>query len=402
MKSTFKVSFFTRKEIAKEDGTYPIYVKITIDNQNVKWSLFKSICPKLWDKKQGRVIGKSPEATELNEFLSITEQKIQDIYLELRAQTPIVTPYLIKSIFLNKEDKVETVYVVLHEFLQKSKELINISLSKKTYTFYVLLCKRFIYFLENVIDNKNLALKELTADVIEKFSIYLKEEFHLSNNTHYKMMVNLRKIFSSIFKSGKLRIDPFADLEFKKEYIEKDYLNTEELKCIINYKPYCDRLQKVKDLFIFCCFTGIDYSTLMALTPQNISKDKTGNIWVIARRVKTNVPFEVKLMPLPLKIYNKYEYLHKEGRVLPKISVQCFNLYLKDIAILAGVSKNITTHMARHTFATMAYNNGAPLQIIQKALGQSKRETTEIYAKITATTISNNILKLNELNYGQS
>ena len=175
----------------------------------------------------------------------------------------------------------------------------------------------------------------------------------------------------------------------------RGYLTKAELESIIDFTPDSKRLEKVRDIFLFCCFTGFDYSTTAALTEKQIVTDDDGNQWIETHRIKTGTPSKVKLLDIPLSIIKKYESKRDGDFLLPVISNAKYNLYLKEVATACGIQKNITSHLARHTFATtVAYANGVSIESISKMLGHTKISTTQIYARIIDKTVSDEMDKL--------
>lgn len=204
-----------------------------------------------------------------------------------------------------------------------------------------------------------------------------------------------KRITTMCFKNGQMPRDPFCDHKLKKVKKDRGYLTKAELEKIIDFEPDNKRLKKVRDIFLFCCFTGFDYSTTAALTDKNIVVDDDGCKWIETHRVKTNTPSKVKLLDIPLSIIDKYELKRDANFLLPVMSNAKYNLYLKEIAELCGIQKNVTSHLARHTFATtVTYANGVSIESISKMLGHTKISTTQIYARIVDKTISDEMDKL--------
>ena len=196
-----------------------------------------------------------------------------------------------------------------------------------------------------------------------------------------------KRITTMCFRNGMIKRDPFCDVRLKKEKKDRGYLTRHELKLFLNYQPENRRLERVKDRFIFCCFTGFDFSTSSSLTPKNIVQADDGSMWIETHRVKTGVASKVKLLDIPpLSILRKYEKERVGGYLLPIISNAKYNDYLKEIAGILGIQKRVTSHMARHTFATtVTYANGVSIESISKMLVHTKLATTQIYARIYGT-----------------
>ena len=126
------------------------------------------------------------------------------------------------------------------------------------------------------------------------------------------------------------------------------------MELILNYKPTKKRLEKVRDVFVFCCFTGFDYSTTASLTEQNLVLADDGSMWIETHRVKTGVASKVKLLDIPLSILKKYEPTRINGYLLPVLSNAKYNLYLKEIAATLGIQKRVTSHLARYNISSFS------------------------------------------------
>ena len=225
----------------------------------------------------------------------------------------------------------------------------------------------------------------------------------LQANSAEKLMRIFKRITTMCFKSGLMAKDPFCDVRLKKVKKDRGYLTRHELELILNYKPTKKRLEKARDVFVFCCFTGFDYSTTASLTEQNLVLADDGSMWIETHRVKTGVASKVKLLDIPLSILKKYESIRINGYLLPVLSNAKYNLYLKEIAAALGIQKRVTSHLARHTFATtVTYANGVSIESISKMLGHTKLATTQIYARIVDQTVSREMDKLSAALSGTS
>ena len=186
-------------------------------------------------------------------------------------------------------------------------------------------------------------------DFVLDFEAYLKVDYRLQANSAEKLMRIFKRITTMCFKSGLMAKDPFCDVRLKKVKKDRGYLTRHELELILNYKPTKKRLEKARDVFVFCCFTGFDYSTTASLTEQNLVLADDGSMWIETHRVKTGVASKVKLLDIPLSILKKYESTRINGYLLPVLSNAKYNLYLKEIAITLGIQKRVTSHCFSHS-----------------------------------------------------
>ncbi|WP_278673115.1 site-specific integrase [Alistipes indistinctus] len=189
----------------------------------------------------------------------------------------------------------------------------------------------------------------MDRNFVMDFEAYLKIEYKLDTNSSEKLMRIFKRITTMCFKNGQMSKDLFCDHKLKKVKKDRGYLTKAELESIIDYKPDNKRLEKVRDIFLFCCFTGYDYSTTTALTDKDLVADDDGALWIDTHRIKTKTAAKVKLLDIPLSIIKKYERKRDSIFLLPVMSNAKYNLYLKEIAAACEIEKNVTSHLARHT-----------------------------------------------------
>jgi integrase len=192
-----------------------------------------------------------------------------------------------------------------------------------------------------------------------------------------------------------LTFDPFLNFKAQREICERVFLTEEELRTLINKDFQIKRLERVRDLFVFCCFTGLSYSDVKTLAPEHFETDSNGRTWIKKKRVKTGVLFRVPLLPIPKLILEKY----KGGdKLLPVVDLSSTDAYLKEIAELCGINKNISSHTARFTFATtVTITNRISLEVVSKMMGHTNTRMTSHYAKIIDKYIGEEMDKLNDL-----
>lgn len=394
MKSTFRILFFARWELEK-NGRVPINAKVTLDGQKVRFSLKTEVPAKAWDPKAGKLNGHSREIVQLNHYLDAVKGQLISHFHNLVESNEIVTPHMLRDAFLGVNAKNNGLMTVFQEFNDRQEKLIGIDITQSTFNKYDLTYRRLKEFLKVKMQKNDILLYQLDRNFVIDFETYLKTEYKLDTNSSEKLMRIFKRITTMCFKNGQMPRDPFCDHKLKKVKKDRGYLTKAELEKIIDFEPDNKRLKKVRDIFLFCCFTGFDYSTTAALTDKNIVVDDDGCKWIETHRVKTNTPSKVKLLDIPLSIIDKYELKRDANFLLPVMSNAKYNLYLKEIAELCGIQKNVTSHLARHTFATtVTYANGVSIESISKMLGHTKISTTQIYARIVDKTISDEMDKL--------
>ncbi|WP_343066430.1 site-specific integrase [Mesonia hippocampi] len=253
---------------------------------------------------------------------------------------------------------------------------------------------------------QDIYLSQLTFRFLVDFEKFLRSyvpEDHqkqMENNTVMKHIQRLRKMVTLAYKMEWIDKDPF--IKFKPTYIknEREFLSENELRTIIEKEFEIERLELVKDLFVFSCYTGLSYIDVMNLNEDNITFGIDGGKWIITNRQKTHNKVKIPLLPIAEELIQKYEYhlkTKKTKTLFPNISNQKLNSYLKEIADLCKIKKNLTFHIARHTFATtVTLSNGVPIETVSKLLGHSKIATTQIYARVIERKVSEDMQTLKE------
>ncbi len=397
MKSTFKVLFFIKRNATKQSGKAPIIARITLDGKIAQISTKLEIKPGLWNIKHGKASGKAFEANTINNSIDSIKSTIFGHYQNFREKKVNITAELIKNAFLGLCESNYTVLKLYDKHNNDLAKMIGLEINKTSYKRYLLGRKRladFIYYKYKVSD---IAIKDITTTFIRDFEIYLRSDCELSTNVTAKVLQYFRKIIVIAFNDGVITSNPCSNFKIKKERVERGYLDQSELDAIMNKYIPIKRIENVRDIFIFCCYTGLSYIDIHALKSANIRKSFDGNLWIMTKRHKTEVPVNVRLLDVPKKIIAKYSGQLLDGKLLPVSSNQKMNAYLKELADICGITKNITTHMARHTFATtITLSNGVPIETVSKMLGHTNIKTTQIYAKITDLKISSDMEKLAE------
>jgi integrase len=232
---------------------------------------------------------------------------------------------------------------------------------------------------------------------ITDFEVYLKTIGKCNSNTTAKFMQFFKRIILIARNNGIIVGDPFANYKIRLQKVDRGYLSEDEITKILELNLVSERLEHVRDLFIFSCFCGLAYIDVAGLRKEHIRKSFDGNLWIMTKRVKTGVDVNVPLLDIPKMILDKYKDKLPNGKILPVISNQKLNSYLKEIADLCGIKQNLTFHLARHTFATTTtLGKGVPIETVSKMLGHTNIETTQVYARITNNKISSDMKGLSE------
>lgn len=225
---------------------------------------------------------------------------------------------------------------------------------------------------------------------ITDFEIYLRTVCDCSHNTTAKFMQFFKRIIIMARHNSWIYADPFVNYKIRLEKVDRAYLTQEEIDLIMQKEFATKRLEQVRDIFLFSCYTGLAYIDVKNLTKDNIRKSFDGNLWIMTKRQKTNVQTNIPLLDIPLKLIEKYEHKCPE-RLFPVPTNQKMNAYIKEIADLCGINKKLSFHVARHTFATLSIGYGVPIETVSKMLGHTNIKTTQIYARITDRKLSSDM-----------
>lgn len=393
-RSTFKILFYIKRSNPKKNGKVAIMGRITIDGKRSQFSTKLEIYPDEWNNEWGKSIGNSTEATAINSMLDKIRGKIVTCYYKLMDIDGYASPDKIKNILLGFEEKGKTIIYYFDKFNEQYRSKVGVTVRRTTYLRYELVKKRLSEFMEKTYKVKDMPYREITTVFIQNFYQFLRSKYKSGNNNAMKTIQHLRAIFFYIKNSGEYFPDPFANFKISFEKKERSFLTKAELIALYNKKLPSERLERVRDIFLFCSYTGLSYSDLQNLTKEKIRTNIDGHLWIMATRNKTGVPYKVRLLDIPIAILKKYEYLQEYGELLPIISNQKMNEYLSEITNICGINKRITSHCGRHTFGTLCLTEGMSIESVSKLLGHTKIKTTQIYAQITDQKLSNEMDKL--------
>ena len=399
MRSTFSVIFYLKKDKVKKDGTSPIMGRITVDGTQAQFSCKLSIEPNLWGVKGGRAIGKSVTARETNRMLDKFRAAITRHYQEIMERDSFVTAEKVRNAFLGLEYRRQTLIKAYDLFLEDYAKKIDCGMKAKSTLYkYNAVYDHLKDFLQSHYHVRDIALKEILPTLITDFEAYLRADCRLSPNTVWLYTFPVRMLLHKAVENGWLMRYPFAGYEIHKEETEKGFLTKEELGLLINAPKMNFKRTFIRDLFLFCAFTGLAYIDLKNLREENIvSNPLDGSVWIHTYRQKTGVETNVCLLDIPLQIMKKYKGLCDDGRVFPVPSYNSCKMILRTVMKKCCIHKHITWHMARHTMATVVcLSNGMPIESVSSVLGHKCISSTQIYAKITNEKLNKEMNILSE------
>ena len=403
MKTTnsFGLHFNIRLDKEKK-GKAPVFAVVTVNGQKVNMVLQQKITVKCWDIKKGMGKANTAEGKEANSYLEQIRQSIGDCYRDLQVQRKVITAELVKAAFLRTGTDEHTLAEIATYHNEMSAGVLADGTMKNYYTTQ----KYVTEFVTKHYKRKEYFLSELNYKFIQDFETFLRKhqpldhQKPLTNNGIMKHLERFRKMINLAFRLEWIHRDPFEKFQLKYNRVAKEFLTSEELAALEQKELRLPRLSVVRDIFVFCCYTGLAFVDVTNLTPANICRGEDGGLWIKTSRQKTTVPVNVPLLTQAKQIMNRYKdniKANSNGTIFPVLSNQKMNSYLKELAERCDITKTLTFHIARHTFATtVTLLNGVPIETVSKLLGHTTMRSTQVYAKVIERKVSEDMALLNE------
>nr|WP_298793873.1 site-specific integrase [uncultured Allomuricauda sp.] len=386
MSGKISILFYPKKSDTDTDGMVTVYARITFNGKRAELSLGRRVEEQRWDSHSGRLRGTSIEVSKFNRFLDTVKNRCFEIYDALLREHQDISASIIKNIYLGKEGKEWMVLEIFQNHNDEMASLIGKGFTKGTLQRYNAAKKHVSDYIKHTYHRNDLPVKKVDHKFITGLEFFLKSKKNCDHNTAIKYIVNFKKIIRIAYANQWINRDPFFHWKATWKTKEKQYLTQTELDTLRNKKSFLPRLNLVRDIFVFCCYTGLAYSDVKQLKQGDIIIGVNGDRWIKMARKKTKAISSIPLLPPAEAIIQKYSehpYVLDGKGVLPVLTNQKSNAYLKEIADVCGIHKNLTTHLARHTFATtVTLSNGVSIASVSKMLGHRSLKTTQIYAKV--------------------
>ena len=385
---------FWLKSRTDKNGKSPITMTIGANGERAEFQTGKKIEPENWDNGKQQAKGKATEAKLLNTYLSQLRNKVYLKEIELMQRGFLITARLLRDAVVDKVEALneKTLFQVFSEHNEEQGKMIGKGISKSTHWLSEYTYRLLKEHVEQKYKRSDLYLRELNIGFIQAFHTFLRTDKGMAQNSSTKHLKLLKKIINVAVANSYMTFNPFMTYKVEREPVEIDFLDEEELRRIINFDTPLPRLERAKDMFLFGCFTGLSYIDIKTLAPEHFERDGAGRIWIKKRRVKTGVLSRIPLLPIAKMILDKYRGGEK---LLPIQDPADVNKYLKDIAILCNINKQITFHTSRHTFAsTVTLANNISLEVVSKMLGHTNTRMTTHYAKLLDKCIGEQMDKL--------
>jgi site-specific recombinase XerD len=401
-RSTFSVLFIAKTHKLLKNGKAPIFVRSTINGKTIELSVKENINPDDWD-----AVGncskrkKTKSGRELNEYLDEVKSKFLKIKKEFESDDIELTVENVKNRYLGVDQNKFTLVKTYQEHNENLRKMVGNGIAAGTVERHDTSLRHIIQFLQMKYNKADVSFGEINQKFISDYEVFLKTERRCAHNTTVKYIKNLGKIIRIALNNDWMKKDPFANVSLKLQEVETDFLEKDELENLINTNFQIKRIERIKDVFVFCCFTGLAFIDANTLKQEHIVNGINGKKWIKKRRQKTKNMCNIPLLPIAEQILKKYEddpVCQKKEKLLPIASNQKMNAYLKEIAALCNINKELTTHVARHTFATtVTLTNKVSMEAVSKMLGHSSLKMTRKYARIVDQLVSDEMDKIMEM-----
>jgi site-specific recombinase XerD len=376
----------------------PVYMRITVNGKRSEVSAGRNCEPSGWNNQAGRGIGTKSETKALNSYLDTLQTKVMNAHQQLIGAGKEITAEKLRDQFIGRAEKAYYVVSLFNQHNDQVKALIGNGFEANTLKSYRSSFKHLSAFVQHHYGIVDMDVKSLNHAFIVNYEFYLKTVCKCSGVSAAKYIKHLKKIVNNCLANKWLSDNPFINYRSKSKAKEKEFLMPQELEAIAVKGVTIERLAQVRDIFIFCCYTGLCYADVQKLQRHQIATGIDGEQWIFTTRQKTDTGSRIPLLPIAADIVSKYAdhpQCNIRNLVLPVLSNQRMNSYLKEIADICGVTKTLTFHMARHTFATtVTLSNGVPIESVSKMLGHSNIKTTQHYAKVLDMKVSKDMAAL--------
>ncbi|WP_348797299.1 site-specific integrase [Flavobacterium adhaerens] len=400
MKTKITLHFYAKSTKANATGLLPIYVRLTVDGKRLEFSTKKFVEKSKWSSELSKMKGTTEEARSINSYLDLMKTKVFNAQMELIHRNENLSIENFKEKLLGTEQRQRMLIPIFQDHNNKIKELVGKEYAPGTLERYKTSLSHTIEFLQWKYKVSDIEINKIDHAFVTDYEFWLRSVRNCANNTAVKYLKNFNKIIKLCLANDWLDKNPFANYKSKVKEVERVYLSEDEIQSIINKDLKTERLSLVRDIFLFSCFTGLAYIDVKNLTKSHISIGIDGEKWIFTHRQKTESASKIPILPVTQMIIDKYEdhpQSNNQDKLLPILSNQKMNAYLKEIAGVCEIEKELTFHIARHTFATtVTLTNGVPIESVSKMLGHKNLRTTQHYAKVLDKKVSEDMRILKE------
>ena len=392
MNTSVSILFYIKRAKANNLGVWPIYTRVTVNTKRFEFSTNKYINPDKWSSEGSKVKGSTEEARTINSHLDYLKSQVLEAEKKLFKKDISLNSENLKNELFGLSETKRMLVPIFQDHNNKIKELVGKEYAPGTLERYTTSLKHTIEFMKWKYNISDIDITKIDHAFITDYEFWLRSVRNCANNTAVKYLKNFNKIIKLCLANDWLDKNPFANYKSKVKEVDRVYLTENEIQSIIEKDFKTERLSLVRDIFLFSCFTGLAYIDVKNLTKSHISFGIDGEKWIFTHRQKTESASKIPILPVTQMIIDKYEnhpQCNNEDKLLPILSNQKMNAYLKEIAGVCEIEKELTFHIARHTFATtVTLTNGVPIESVSKMLGHKNLRTTQHYAKVLDRKVS--------------
>jgi site-specific recombinase XerD len=398
MKTTFNLLFYLKKPRNYTTGPMPVYMRFTVSGQRSETTASRECEPLQWNSAAGKMKGTKESVKTFNNYLDTLRAQVDDAHSAMVKAEELITAESLKNRYLGKEDNGKTLIEVFEDHNKKFQRLVGRETTKGTLSRYQISLTHTQRFLKWRYKLSDISVRKVDHQFITDYDFWLRSERNCGNNSAVKYIKNFKKIILICLHNGWIDRDPFVNYKGKIKYIHRACLEQGDLVAMEAKNFASSRLQQIRDIFLFSCYTGLAYADIKKLHRNDITDRYDGESWIMTNRRKTDVPTPIPLLPQAVELMRKYEGHPKcsnTGLVFPVPSNQKVNEYLKEIADLCEIKVELTFHIARHTFATtVTLANDVPIESVSVMMGHTNIKTTQLYAKVLNVKLSRDMQTL--------
>lgn len=400
-RTTFSALFYIMRTRLSKKGEAPILLRVTMSGTRSVCSTSLKVDPTLWNAIAGKSMGRDRKSNELNQHLDTIQAKIMQIHRQLEMDGKEFNAQTVTNIYQGKSEKNEIMLLdVFREHNERCHKLMGKDMAPGTVERYDTSLRLTQQFIQQNYGKDDIPITDVNHKFITDYEFFFKTVRNCSHNTTTKYLKNFKKIIRIALANEYITKDPFVNIRFSLDEVDKDFLTDEEVLRVYKKEFSIERLTQVRDFFIFACYTGLAFSDLKGLCKEHLVQDNEGRMWIRKKRQKTKNMCNIPLLDIPLQIIERYKdhpQCATSDRVFPIISNTKMNAYIKEIVDICGIQKQVSTHTARHTFATsIGLANGVSIENVAKMLGHSDTKMTRHYARVLDKSIMHDMLSVNE------
>lgn len=395
----FGVTFFLRKARTNKAGLTPILARITTNGVSKEVYIQCSVSESKWSQAKERAMGKDKLCQQVNACLDSYRARILEIRRELIAKGLDGNCLEIKNQLQNPTTHTTMLLSELEKYCVKRQGEVGVRITQLTANKYHRVLRYLQEYVPAQYRKKDVPLAAVDYEFIDGFNTFVQTAHNCHHNGAVNLLDCVKNFMRYAIRNEWIEKDPFRNYKLKEEHNkDKDHLTKNELETLIRKPMPNDRLERIRDVFAFCCLTGLAFTDVEHLRKEHITADERGTQWIHKPREKTAVMSRIPLLAHPARLLKKYEKNGLEkGKLLPVPSNQKMNAYLKEIAGICNIDKTLTTHVARHTFACLAVEYGMPIDVLAKILGHSNTNMTRHYAKFSEQFIGREMQKISQM-----